>query len=264
MTSLHVALRGVKAIYATEVTVYRRVWQGSVFSSFVAPVVYLAALGFGVGTMVETIDYRGHSIDFVQFVAPGVMLMSVMFLAINEGLWPIFGSLHWHKTMHGVMATPVTVAQVIAGKVCWVATRTLFVASCFGLIGAVLGVFPSWWAVCAPLVAAAVGASFMVAAGAISASLSSAADTVMSVIHRIGTTLLMMVSGVFFPLAQLPAPLQWIGWCSPLWHGVQMARDLAVGVGPDTMWWLHGLVIVTWLVFPAWLMHRSMTKELLS
>lgn len=264
MTNLLDVLRGVWAIYAAEVTVYKRVWQGSIFSSFVAPAIYLAALGFGVGTMVETIEHRGQAVNFVEFVAPGVMLMSVMFLAINEGLWPIFGALHWHKTMHGVIATPVTVGQIIAGKVWWAATRSLCVASCFGVIGAVLGVFPSWWAMGAPLVAAAVGASFMAAAGAVSASLSSAAETAMSVIHRVGTTLLMLVSGVFFPLAQLPAPLQWIGWSSPLWHGVQMARDLAVGVGPDALWWVHCAVIVVWVAVPVWVMHRSMTKELLS
>ena len=59
---------------------------------------------------------------------------------------------------------------------------------------------------------------------------------------------LFLFSGVFFPLDQLPLPLRAVAWATPLWHGVEACRALALGTATAGRELGHAGVLAAWLV----------------
>src|SRR5205823_175193 len=144
----------VLRVVEREARVWARLWRGLAFSMFVAPTMYLAAMGVGLGGLVDAHAGKVAGLDYLDFVAPGLLVASTMQLSAGEGMWPILAGVKWIRFYHGVVATPIRPGEVYAGHVLWVATRSTFSASAFLLVAALLGAIPSAWGVLAILPAA--------------------------------------------------------------------------------------------------------------
>ncbi len=70
--------------YEFWLTFYRRTWRGSVATSIVNPVFYLGALGIGLGTLVNKSGSTPDGVEYLAFVAPGVLAATAMQIASNE------------------------------------------------------------------------------------------------------------------------------------------------------------------------------------
>jgi lipooligosaccharide transport system permease protein len=210
--------------------VYRHVWRGSVFSSFLQPTLFLLALGFGVGSLV---DARRAAIpggaSYLQFLAPGLLAAACMQVASFESSWPVTGKIVWQRNYYAMLATPLSIDDLIAGELLWIAIRLMTVSTAFLLVASAFGVMRlDPWALLAAIAAVLTGLTFSAPIIAYAATLKSGNN--FNVLFRFIITPLFMFSGVFFPIDRLAAPLQWIAEISPLYHGVQLVRGLTLGL----------------------------------
>ena len=214
-------------IVEREALVYARLWRGLVFSTFVQPVLYLAAMGIGLGDLVSAHSGTVDGLTYLQFIAPGLLVASAMQLAASESLWPVLGGAKWMRQFHGVVATPIGAGELYGGFVLWTALRSMFGAAAFLLVAALLGAIPSAWGILAIPAAALCAAAFSALLAAFSITVES--DASFPMIMRLGILPLFLFSGTFFPISQLPSALQPLAALSPLWHGVELARAATTG-----------------------------------
>jgi lipooligosaccharide transport system permease protein len=209
-----------------EALVYRRLWHGTVFSAFVGPALFLVAMGKGLGSYVGTNASLG-GVDYLDFVAPGILCASVMQMAGADGLWPVMGRIQWDKQYVGVVTSPITPAELAVGYLTWESLRALLVAVAFLLVASVVGGLASPFAVLAAPVCMLLA---VVMSGPLAAwSSSRTSDRSFAIIFRLGIIPLFLFSGTFFPISQLPGWAQPLAQLSPLYHAVELARAATTG-----------------------------------
>jgi lipooligosaccharide transport system permease protein len=244
--------------------VYRRVWRGSLFSTFLSPVLFLAAMGIGLGSFVDkgsTIVALG-GVSYAAFLAPGLLAAQGMQTAASESTWPVMGGFTWDRTYHGMYATPVSVAGIVAGHLTWVTARLTLAASVFFLVMVVFGFVASPLGVLGIGAAVLTGLAFAAPITAFSAGQKN--DTAFSAINRFLITPLFLFSGAFFPVDQLPAFLRPIAWLTPTFHGVALARGLSLGTLDLVGAVVHvGVLVAFIMVGVAWALvafRRALTR----
>lgn len=221
------AAPAVLRVVEREALVFRRLWRGFVFTSVVAPVLFLAAMGIGLGGMVDAHSRSVGGFSYLVFVAPGLLAASVVQSAAGESLWPVLGGVKWVRNFHGAVATPLSSFEVQCGVLGWNAVRTAGTATIFVLVAALFGAIPSWWA--ALSIPAAVLCSTAFAAPLSAFAISQESDASFGLIMRVGILPLFLFSGTFFPVSELPSGLRPLAVASPLWHGVELCRAATTG-----------------------------------
>lgn len=209
-------------------TVYRRIWRASVFSSVLGPLFYLGALGFGLGSLVNRHGTSGiGGVPYLAFVAPAILAMQAMQTAMSESTFPVFGATRWDYRYTAARATPLRPVDIYRGHLLYIALRLTANSAIFLAIAAAFGSLRSPWAAAALPAAVLCGLAFAapVAAWAVTVT----RDTSFNYAFRFGMTPLMLFSGTFFPLSRLPGWLRLIAYATPLWHGVALCRALTLG-----------------------------------
>ena len=224
-----------------ELMVYVRTWRGNAFSSFVQPLLFLGAMGLGLGGLVDDGPASADGLDYLVFVTPGLLAASALLTAGAEALWPVMGGVKWMGQYNSMVTTAMTPGDVYGGLVLAAAVRALVAAVAFLAVAVLLGGATSWWAPLALVPTVALAATTCSVLAAFSVTRQS--DTSFPIIIRLGIVPLFLFSGTFFPVEQLPDGLEPVVWLSPLWHAVESARDCttgAVGVASG----LHVLVLL--------------------
>jgi lipooligosaccharide transport system permease protein len=225
---------------------YRRVWRASIFSGFLSPLLYLGSLGFGLGSLVDG-DGPGRldGVSDLAFVAPGILAAGAMQTAFSESTWPVLGATTWQRQYHAQLASPLTTTDVFTGHLAFVGFRIALGATAFLVIGTVLGAFISVWVVLALPVAVLCGLAY---AGPIMAfAVGQDTDSGFSLLFRFAVVPMFLFAGTFFPLDQLPLGLQMIGWLTPVWHGTELCRDLALGTAGSFASLGHLAYLAAWV-----------------
>jgi lipooligosaccharide transport system permease protein len=217
----------VMRVVEREWLVWRRLWRASVFSAFVTPVLFLAAMGLGLGGLVQKGTGNVDGVSYLEFITPGLMAASAALMAAAESLWPVMGGVKWMRTYHAAVATPITATDVFEGHLVWVAFRVTLAASVFLAVAAVLGGVLSVWGVLA--IPAAVLGALALAAPLAAFAVTQESDLPFALIMRIGVFPLFLFSGTFFPVSQLPDWLQPLALLSPLYHAVELCRMATTG-----------------------------------
>jgi lipooligosaccharide transport system permease protein len=207
---------------------YKRTWRGTVVTSFLNPVLFLAAMGLGLGTLVDqngTADLGG--VDYVVFIAPGLLAFTAMQTGVGESSWPVLGNLKWVRTYHAQVASPLTPVDVAGGHFLFITFRLAQASAAFLVVMFLFGATSSWTAVLALPAAVLTGLAFATPMTAYAVSRET--EQGFSAIFRFVVTPLFLFSGTFFPVTQLPPVLRGIAYVTPLWHGVALCRGLALG-----------------------------------
>ena len=208
-------------------TDYRRTWRGSVISSALGPLLYLGALGLGLGSLVNRHAGGALGVSYLTFIAPGVLAAAGMQTAFGETMYPVLGSVKWVQNYFAAVASPLRPADVFRGHLLFVTLRLAM--NC----GVFLAVIAAFGAVRSPLAAAALPAAVLTglafAPALMAWSVTRTRDTSFSVLMRFFMVPLFLFSGTFFPVTQLPGWLQPVAYATPLWHGVQLCRSLTLG-----------------------------------
>jgi lipooligosaccharide transport system permease protein len=221
------ATHPVVRVVEREMRVYRRLWRGLVFSTFLNPVLFLAAMGLGLGALVDANTGSIDGLDYLDFVAPGLLIASATQVAAGESMWPILAGVKWIRFYEGVVATPIRARHIFDGFVIWTAMRTTLGSTVFLLVAALLGAVPSAWGVLAIPAAALTTAAF--AAPLAAFSITQETDLAFPLIMRLVVVPMFLFSATFFPIDQLPSWLQPFAVFSPMWHGVELARFATTG-----------------------------------
>jgi lipooligosaccharide transport system permease protein len=208
-----------------QVHIYRRFWRGPVIGYILAPVMFLGAMGLGVGGLVKQDTVEG--VSYLAFVTPGLMAAAAMQAAAGESLWPIMAGTKWIRTFHGMVATPIGPGDVFLGVIAWTGVRAALGGSVFLVVAALFGGVDSWWAPLAVPATVLTALAFAAPLAAFAATQDT--DFRFPIIMRLGIVPLFLFSGTFFPVSQLPDWLQPFCWLSPLWHGVELCRGATTG-----------------------------------
>jgi lipooligosaccharide transport system permease protein len=227
---------------------YKRTWRSSLSSSFLNPILFLAAMGVGLGSLVDKNVHSSTSlggVSYLTFLAPGLLAASAMQTAAQESTYPVMGAIKWIRTYHAMLATPLRVVDVLVGHLAWIAVRLLLVTSIFVAVMAAFGATRSWTVIFAIPAAVLTGMAFSAPIAAFAATRESEAS--FSAIFRFLVIPMFLFSGTFFPVSQLPAVLRPVAYATPLWHGVDLCRDLALGRIPPGRTVLHVVYLLVWV-----------------
>ncbi|TDU91412.1 lipooligosaccharide transport system permease protein [Kribbella voronezhensis] len=244
-------------------TVYKRTWKGSLVSSFLLPLLYLAAMGIGLGSFVDA-NGTGSlgGVSYLQFIAPGLLASTALQIAVGESTYPVMSGLKWQKFYYSMIATPLRPADVMYGQLAFIAFRVASTCAVFLAVIAAFGGLRSPLGLLGLPVALLVGMAASAPVCAIATTLKN--DSGFAMIFRFGVIPAFLFSGAFFPVSQLPDWIEWLAYVSPLWHAVELSRDLSLNT--VEFWPALGSLayLAAWFVVGTWFAVRGLTKRLIS
>jgi lipooligosaccharide transport system permease protein len=206
---------------------YKRMWRSSMTVSFLEPVLYLAAMGIGLGTLVDHHVHQVQGVSYLTFIGPGLLASATMQVGVTESTYPVMGAIKWVKTYHAMLATPLRVVDVLRGHLAWIVLRLTMVSCVFLGTLAAFGLARSWEAVFALPASVLTGLAF--AAPIVAFSATQEKDAAFAVIYRFVVVPLFLFSGIFFPITRLPGWLQPAALATPLYHGAALCRSEVLG-----------------------------------
>jgi lipooligosaccharide transport system permease protein len=248
-------------IWQRNLTVYRKSWKISFIPPLLEPLFYLLAFGIGLSGLVGNVRYQGSEISYVGFIAPGLIAISVMYNAFFETTYSSYVRMYYQKTFDAMMATPLSLQEIIAGEIVWGATRSLIasaimlvVISFFGLLSypGSLIILPL-----AFLGGIAFGSIGMVFTGMV------ANIEMFNLPVFLFITPMFLFSGTFFPAENLPLWAQHFASVLPLTHLVILTRALSLGkLHLSLLWEVSYLLLFSVIFFPLALlkMHKRLIK----
>lgn len=225
--------------------IFSRNWKVNITFNFFEPLLYIAALGLGLGAYVQPME----GLPYLNYLAPGLVASSAMFATSYECTYGTFVRMEFQKTFQAMVATPVSMDDVITAEMLYGAFKSVLYGSVILLVILALGLVSSPWALLVPPV--------LIVAGLLFAELSMLWTGLVPNIDNFNyffsliMTPLFLFSGIFFPLSGLPRLVRDVAWFSPLYHVVNLVRGLVLGqVGPGLGWDFVWLLALTVLLFP--------------
>ncbi len=254
------ALAGAARVLQRNLLVYRRTWRGSLFGSFLTPLLYLTAMGIGLSQLMA----RGGSdmlggVPYLDFLGPGILASSCMQTASFESTYPIMGKISWRRNYEAILATPIEVHHLLIGELGWIAFRLTTMATVFMIVLTLFGIPRSPLALLAIPAAVLTGVAF--AAPIIAFSATRHNDSGFAALFRFIINPLFLFSGTFFPVSQLPDAVEWVAAATPLYHGVALVRGAVLDNVPST-WPLHVAYLVVWVAITGYIAYRLLRRRL--
>jgi lipooligosaccharide transport system permease protein len=230
------------------------------------PLLYMLAMGIGLGTLVDSGVGAVDGVDYLTFVAPALLVSTVVMSVSAEMTYPVMSGFKWQRLYYGPLATAVSPGQIALGHLLGVVIRFVVQAAIFWAIMLAFGAAPTGWATSALVIPIGV-----LTATAFGAPLQAYAATLtdegiqFAFIQRFVVMPMFLFAGTFFPLSAMPGYLQWIGWISPVWHGTELARLASYGAPlSPAMLLVHVVFLVTCTVAGLLLSVRLYTRRLRS
>jgi lipooligosaccharide transport system permease protein len=199
----------------------------AIVSGFLEPVLYLFSFGYGVGKLVGNVTLaNGSVVTYAMFIAPGLLATSAMNGAIFDTTWNVYFKMHESKTYNAMLSTSLGPLDVALGEIAWAVLRGVIYSIGFMLVVTPLGLIPSWWGVLAIPAAALIAFAF--------ASIGMALTSYFKSYQELGLIEVFLLpiflfSGSLFPTEILPSWANVIVKFSPLWHAIELIRNLCVG-----------------------------------
>lgn len=261
MTTLSRSLRYAES----EVIAYRRTWRGTVITSFVNPVFFLAAMGAGLGTLVDDGSGGGLPVSYLTFVASGLIAANAMQSGAGDGAFPVMAGVLWRKNFLGTITTPLGPTDIVWGRLIWGVGRLTFTLLVFAVIAALFGALEIGPALLAIPLGVLTGIAFTAAITAW--TLTQKNGQSLSTLFRFGIVPLFLFSGTFFPISQLPEWLLPVAYVTPLFHGVELVRKVTLpDAGPaivtDMPMWIHLVYLLTMTAIGIYFSIRLLDKKI--
>ena len=210
-----------------------RNWLVSIAAySIGSPLAYLFAMGIGLASLVNSSTSNQFSgVSYQTFIAPALVASTALMSAAGDFMFPVMAGFRWRRIYYGPHASPLVPEQIAKGHIISTFIRILLPTAVYYLIVVLFQAAPSPWGWLSVLTASLAAMSFGLPLMAWVATLKTDAGQ-FAMVQRF---IVILFSGTFFPLSQLPVFLQWIGWISPLWHATELGRVLSFGY-PEAAW----------------------------
>ena len=260
---LAVVPAGTLRVFEHRLLEYKRIWRGTLFNSFLTPVLFLASMGLGLGGYVDSAGSNVlGGLRYIEFLGPGLLAATAMQVGTFEATFPILGGFIWDRMFHAMHATPISPRDVAFGSIAWIAFRLTLVTTVFAFVLVLFGGVRSVLIVLAIPVAVLTGLAFATFVAAFSAT--QRVMTRFNYIFRFLIQPLFLFSGTFFPVEQLPVWLQPVAWLTPVFHGVALARGLALGTAFENpaIFVVHAVILVGFVLVGMWLVIRLFERRL--
>ena len=254
------AVSGAARVLQRNLLVYRRTWRGSLFGSFLTPLLYLTAMGIGLGQMIAsggTAVLGG--VDYLHFLGPGILASTCMQTASFESTYPIMGKISWRRNYEAILATPMEVHHLLIGELSWIGFRLMTMAAAFMVVLTMFGIPRSPLALLAIPFAMLTGLAFSAPIIAFAATRHN--DSGFAALFRFVINPLFLFSGTFFPVSSLPDAVEWVAAATPLYHGVALVRGAVLDSMPAT-WPLHLAYLLVFLGATGYLAFRLLRRRL--
>lgn len=231
-------------VWQRNFTVYTKLYKSSFALNFVEPILYLTAMGLGIGAFVREIN----GMPYIQFIAPGIIASSSMFAAIYECTYGTYVRMTYQKTFDAILATPVNIDDLIAGELIWGATKSIIYGTTIIIVISLFGLVKS------PLVILVI--PFLFFTGIIFAEISVIFVAIVPGIdsfnyfYTLFMTPMFLFSGIFFPLENLPMIVQKIAFFTPLFHLVNICRGFSAGNIYCCLWDIIWVFVVMLILSP--------------
>ena len=245
--------------------VMRSYLQTVLVTGFGNPLLYLLAMGLGLGSLVSA-NLGPNAVDgvsYLAFVAPALLCTAAVTVASEEFTYPVLLGFKWNPTFFGINASPIAPGQIIDGIVISVIARLLGTSVIYFAFTVLFGAILSPWGWVSILVGTLGGLAFGTPIMAYVATIEQDSGQV-AMLMRFVLLPMSLFSGTFFPLSSMPPFLQWVGWISPLWHSTELSRVFTYGM--DEPLWLsvvHVVYLVA-LAVPFWLWSRRIAAKRLN
>ncbi|MCH8191282.1 MAG: ABC transporter permease [Chloroflexi bacterium] len=200
-----------------------RLWKTDIVPLLAEPVVILLVMGLGIGQVVDEVNGQ----DYLEFIGPGILAAYVMFAPAFENSWGSYVRMEVRRTYDAMIATPLSIEDVITGEILWGVTRSLFLGTLILIILAVMGIVKSPLAILVLPVAVLEG--FLIASLAMAYTSKAPSINAFNFFYSLFIYPMFFLSGVFFPVEDLPNGLRQFAWVLPLTPAVHVMRHLITG-----------------------------------
>jgi lipooligosaccharide transport system permease protein len=260
LLSINTITRRFWRVWYRNLVVHRQNWKISFIPPLLEPIFYLLAFGIGLSNLVGKISYDSHQVTYVQFIAPALLATNIMNSAFFENTYSSYVRMYYQKTFDAMMATPLTLQEIITGEIFWGATKSLmgtivmlFVISFFGVMS-----YPSALMI--------IPISFLggIAFGALGMCFTSWVKNIelFNIPIFLIITPMYLFSGTFFPLENLPLWSRYLAHALPLTHLVNITRSFGLDhFDMYIIWGFLYLVLFCIILFPVAL--TSMQRRLI-
>ncbi len=243
-------------VWQRNFTVYTKLYKSSFALNFVEPLLYLAALGLGLGAFVNEIN----GMPYINFIAPGIIASSSMFAAIYECTYGTYIRMTYQKTFDAILATPINLDDLIAGELMWGATKSVIYGTTIIIVISIFGLVDSALIILAIPILFITGLIFS-EISVIFTAIIPGIDS-FNYFYTLFMTPMFLFSGIFFPLDNLPPIVSKIAFFTPLYHLVNVCRGFSSGrifTVIDDLLWIFAVVLLL-APYPFRLMKRRIIK----
>jgi lipooligosaccharide transport system permease protein len=215
------------AVWRRNYLVWKKLAAESVLGNIIEPLLYLVGFGVGFGAMLPEVE----GVKYIAYLAGGTICYSTMMAASFEVLYSGFARMHVQRTWEGILNAPVSLEDVVFAEWIWAASKSFLSGMAVLLVAIALGLGQSWTMVFILPLAFLIGLTFA-GMGLVMTALAKSYDFFMYW-FTLALTPMMLVSGVFYPITNLPGWVQAIANALPLTHAVDLGRPLLLGRWPE-------------------------------
>src|SRR5687768_9678875 len=203
--------------------VYKRLWHRSLAFGFLQPILFLTAMGIGIGALLTPASLEAFGgFPYIDWLGPGLLAAMAMQTATFESTYPIMNKIMWGRNYEAMLSTPLVIRHSVRVELGWPAFGIGSLAAVFLLVLFLFGIVRTPLAILAVPFAMLIGVAFASCLVAFTATQKN--DVGFSAIFRFVINPLSIFSGACFPLTNLPEPLRAVAWATPLFHGVELIR----------------------------------------
>jgi lipooligosaccharide transport system permease protein len=226
-------------VWRRNLLVWRKLAVASVLGNIADPLLYMIALGYGIGSFIPEIG----GMTYIAFIGTGMVCQSAMFTSSFEAMYSAFSRMHMQRTWEAIINAPLSLDDVLFAEWIWCASKAVVSTTAILAVIMVLGYGHSWLALWIVPLGFLVGLTFG-AFGLVMNALAPSYDF-FTYFFTLVLTPMLLLSGVFFPVDQMPAVLQGVANFLPLKHAIDLARPLLMGTIPSNIL-LHVAVLLAY------------------